>query len=195
MKLLASTVLLLFIIRPGMSQELMYTISWKDDSIGYLKAEREQVKDNEYYYINSNTEFRVLFRFNLNYQYKNEYRKGRLYSASAKNSLNQKDRDQSSIIWQNNHYLLRVNNKSVKLKEQDIWFTVSKLYYTEPIGINTIFSERFGEFLTLDRLAKNKYALTKPDGRKNIYFYDEGICRKVIVDNPIITIHFTLIDE
>ncbi len=195
MKLLASTVLLLFIIRPGMSQELMYTISWKDDSIGYLKASREKVQDNEYYYINSNTEFRVLFRFNLNYQYENEYRKGRLYSASAINSLNQKDRDQSSIIWQNNHYLLRVNNKSEKLKELDIWFTVSKLYYTEPIGINTIFSERFGEFLTLDKLAKNKYALTKPDGRKNIYFYEKGICRKVIVDNPIITLHFTLMDE
>lgn len=195
MKLLASIVLLLFIIRPGMSQELMYTISWKDDSIGYLKAEREQIRDNEYYNINSNTEFRVLFRFNLNYQYKNEYRKGRLYSASANNSLNQKDRDQSSIIWQNNHYLLRVNNKSEKLKEQDIWFTVSKLYYNEPIGVNTIFSERFGKFLTLEKLEQNKYALTKPDGRKNIYFYDKGICRKVIVDNPIITIHFTLMDE
>ena len=195
MKLLASTVLLLFIIRPGMSQELMYTISWKDDSIGYLKAEREQVQDNEYYNINSNTEFRVLFRFNLNYQYENEYRKGRLYSASAKNSLNQKDRDQSSIIWQNNHYLLRVNDKTEKLQDQDIWFTVSKLYYTEPIGISTIFSERFGEFLTIDKLAKNKYALTKPDGRKNIYFYEKGICQKVIVDNPIITIHFTLMDE
>lgn len=194
MKLLPS-ILLLILIRTGMSQELMYTISWKDDSIGYLKAEREQIRDNEYYNINSNTEFRVLFRFNLNYQYKNEYRKGRLYSASANNSLNQKDRDQSSIIWQNNHYLIRVNNKSEKLKEQDIWFTVSKLYYNEPIGVNTIFSERFGKFLTLEKLEQNKYALTKPDGRKNIYFYDKGICRKVIVDNPIITIHFTLMDE
>jgi len=195
MKLLASTVLLLFIIWPGMSQELMYTITWKDDSIGYLKASREKVQDNEYYYINSNTEFRVLFRFNLNYQYENEYRKGRLYSASAKNSLNQKDRDQSSIIWQNNHYVLRINDKTEKLQDQDLWFTVSKLYYTEPIGISTIFSERFGKFLTIDKLAKNKYALTKPDGRKNIYFYDKGICQKVIVDNPIITIHFTLMDE
>ena len=194
MKLLASTVLLLFIIRPGMSQELMYTISWKDDSIGYLKAEREQILDNEYYNINSDTEFNILFNFNLNYQYENEYRKGRLYSASSKNSLNKKERDQSSIIWQNNHYLLRVNDKIEKLENQDIWFTVSKLYYQEPIGINTIFSERFGEFLTLEK-QENKYILTKPDGRENIYFYEKGICRRVIVDNPIITIHFTLMDE
>ena len=194
MKLLAST-LLIFLITAGLSQELMYTISWKDDSIGYLKAEREQVLDNEYYNINSNTEFRVLFSFNLNYQYENEYRKGRLYSASAKNSLNQKDRDQSTIIWQNDHYLLSVNDKIDKLKEQDIWFTVSKLFFNEPRGVDTIFSERFGKFLKLEKLEQGKYVLTKPDGRKNTYIYDKGICRKVIVDNPIITIHFTLLDE
>ena len=193
MKLLASTILMFF-IKLGMSQELMYTITWRDDSIGFLKAEREQIQDNEYYNINSDTEFNILFSFSLNYKYENEYRKGRLYSASAKNSLNKKERDQSSIIWQNNHYLLRVNDKIEKLENQDIWFTVSKLYYHEPIGINTIFSERFGEFLTLEK-QENKYILTKPDGRENIYFYDKGICRKVIVDNPIITIHFTLIDE
>ncbi len=194
MKLLAST-LLRFLIRPGISQEMMYTTSWKNDSIGYLKAEREQVQDSEYYNINSITEFRVLFSFSLNYQYENEYRNGKLYSASANNSLNQKDRDQSSIIWQNNHYVLSVNDKTEKLKDQDIWFTVSKLYYYEPIEVNTIFSERFGKFLTLEKLEQGKYVLTKPDGRKNIYYYDKGICRKVIVDNPIISIHFTLMDE
>jgi len=85
---------------------------------------------------------------------------------------------------QNIHYVLIVNVKTEKLQNQDIWFTVSKLYYTEPIGINTIFSERFGKFLSLEKLEQNKYALSKPDGRKNIYFYEKGICRKVIVDNP-----------
>ncbi len=194
MKLLAS-IILFFFIRAGMSQELMYTITWRDDSIGYLKAEREQIQDNEYYNINSDTEFNILFSFSLNYKYENEYRNGRLYSASANNSLNQKERDQSSIIWQNDHYLLRVNDKSEKVENQKITFTVSKLFFNEPVGIDTIFSERFGKFLALEKLEQNKYILTKPDGRENIYFYDNGICSKVIVDNPIITIHFTLVDE
>jgi hypothetical protein len=53
------------------------------------------------------------------------------------------------------------------------------LYYHEPIGKKLIWSDSFGKFLPIRLSGNHRYELILPDGKKNFYTYNYGICSMV----------------
>ncbi|SEJ02532.1 hypothetical protein SAMN04487995_3089 [Dyadobacter koreensis] len=65
---------------------------------------------------------------------------------------------------------------------QDISKTIVGLYYLEPVNLKAVYSEKYGQMCQIVNLGENRYAVTMPGGKKNIYIYDGGKCKEVAVE-------------
>ncbi len=168
------------------SQRHVYRIDWKGDSIGYLIAEQSESGSLTTFDLKSRTKFSFLLSFDMYTEYYSVYRDGFLLSASSENTVNDKRKSHSSIKYLEDIYHIQVDDEGRKEK-MVISESISTMYFRPPTD-GKIFSERFGEFCSIQKSAPQTFVLTKPDDRKNHYFYENGICTRVEVDLPLATI-------
>jgi hypothetical protein len=64
--------------------------------------------------------------------------------------------------------------------------------YAEPSGMTRIFSENFGQYVTINETAPHRYTLELPDGKDNIYTYHNGKCVEVEVRTSLATVYIKL---
>lgn len=167
---------------PVSTQMAIYDIFKGDKSIGTVQAEKITLSDgSQRYLLESEVAFSFLGRHTLRYTFNTHYQKGLLTFAEAKNLLNQKLRDSSRVQWDGHRYLINTDGSQSVLENTPISYSVSSMYYLEPDGVSQAFSERFAQFCPIRKLAPGKYELTMPDGRKNIYYYEKGVCQRVEV--------------
>ena len=67
------------------------------------------------------------------------------------------------------------------------------LYFREPVNITKVYSDTHGTFLNLRNIGPHKYELILPDGKKNIYTYQFGICTEVQVTQFFSKVYFKLV--
>lgn len=182
---------LFLMFQPAKSQQLQYEIVWKDDSIGYLTADKELQKGGAYYEIESSVLFKFIASVKLDFYFENLFQDGTLQKAQTKNLMNDKLRASSEISWTGQQYQTTVDEETAVLN-QKIKHTMTTLYYNEPKNINHVFSERYAEFCAIRPLGKGKYELTLPTGKKNYYSYQNGICTHVEVNHTLATFYFKL---
>ena len=63
----------------------------------------------------------------------------------------------------------------------EITFSVTDLFFEEPVGLKNIFSNMFVEMVPLKTLGSGKYQVTTPDEKTTIYTYSNG--KLVIVES------------
>jgi hypothetical protein len=168
------------------AQSITYKVTWRGDSIGYLRAEKDRSGPFVTYELKSETAFSFLLSYSMQTQYHSVYKEGQLLTASTKNFVNDKQKDHSQIKYLDNAYQIEVNDKSRKdvLKIDE---SIATLYFAPPKG-NSIFSERFGEKLTITKSGGSSYDLIKPDKRVNTYFYKNGVCERVKINLALASI-------
>ena len=186
MKSIVIHIVLLSLCLNAQAQSITYKVTWKGDSIGYLKAEKDRSGPFITYELKSETAFSFLLSYSMETQYHSVYKEGQLLTASTKNFVNEKQKDHSRIKYLDNAYEIVVNDKSrtdvIRIDE-----SIATLYFAPPKR-DTIFSERFGETLTIKKSGGNSYDLVKPDKRINTYFYRNGICERVKINLALATI-------
>lgn len=173
-------------------QELTYEILWKDDSIGFLKAEKRPVKNFIKYNIHSDVSVKFIAKVDMSYHFENFFSNGVLVKGTSSNFVNEKKRSSSSIKWNGKQYLAYLDGDEVSVPNRPIKTSMTSLYYKEPVGLKEIFSERFAEFCSINEVSPHKYELTLPNGKKNYYTYKDGICTLVEVNHSIATFYFKL---
>ncbi|MDQ3537071.1 MAG: hypothetical protein M3421_15750 [Bacteroidota bacterium] len=185
----------LFYCSNGFGQELNYTILWKNDSIGFLKANRGPSNNFVKYNIQSDVSVRFLAKVDMVYKFENIYSNGVLVKGTSSNFVNDKKRSFTLIKWDGKNYTAQVDDDEVSVPNKPIKFSMTSLYYKEPIGLNEIFSERFAVYCAINEISPHKYELTLPNGKKNYYTYKDGICTLVEVNHAIATFYFKLQDN
>ena len=71
------------------------------------------------------------------------------------------------------------------VQSEDITLCVADLYFTEPRGVTTIFSNMHGEYVPLRQIAVNAYHLVTPDNKDSIYTYKNGKLVLIEADTPL----------
>ncbi|CAN5443756.1 hypothetical protein BH23BAC1_BH23BAC1_06130 [soil metagenome] len=177
---------------PLQAQELSYDIVWKGDSIGFLHASKIPTKNMTRYEIDSQASFRFIAKIELDYYFENVFSNGVLVKGISKHSMNNKLKSSSSIKWDGKKYNATVDDLEVPLDKKAVKTSMTSMYYQEPVGINEIFSERYAVYCAIKPVGTNKYELTLPNGKKNYYTYEGGICTLVEVNHPMATFYFKL---
>ncbi len=194
MKVIGLTALAIIIVssfHENFGQDLKYSVMWKGDSVGHVIADRYDSADFDVYKIDSEVRFWFFGSRVIKYTYRTLYRQDTLIRAFTRYTRNGDLKAESSISINGNGYDVMVDgDHSLITHPHPIDRSVTAIYHNEPVTLKQIFSERWGTLLKVESPGPNHYFIEKPDGRSTEYFFEDGICRKVVIENFFATFTF-----
>ena len=177
-----------------LSQSRKYLVYKGHKEIGVLTINKKNISDEEHFRIESDATFRVVFEFSTQFTMDAVFKAGKLKSSYTKNILNDSERESTLIELENGRYKRVIDGEDLDYLEiKHPEYSMAHLYYKEPKNMSEVFSERFGEFLSIKEINPSEYELTLPDGRTNIYTYKNGRCSEVKVNHMLATLYFKLV--
>jgi hypothetical protein len=154
--------------------------------VGELITEKV-VKDSLTFYIfRSEVDAWMLIRVRVSHLITCVYKKDKLVLAEI-NSVINNQKYHSKVEWKSDHYEYDCStykyHKTGSLNE-NIDFSVVRMYFEEPLGKKQIFAENYGIFAPLLVLPGNNYRL-EVEKNRNSFYYSGGILSKVEMDTPL----------
>lgn len=172
------------------AQTLLYNVLIANKKSGTLTVQSTSTGDDATT-IRSQANFSVAFQ-DINALLEVEYQNGHMHESSMIQKVNDKVREQTIITRQGTEYNVEKKGKEATILAKTVTYTVAMLYHTEPTGIKYVFSERYGVFCPLKKLDSNQYELEMPNGQKVQYFYEKGVCTKVLTRQMMMDVRFEL---
>ena len=177
-----------------LSQTYHYKVEISGIHIGDMNVSRT-VKDSITTYIfQSKVKFWLFGTAHINHYIKTEYKKKQLMtcqSTSLVNGTNYK----SSIKWTGTYYDIDAHAYKYdyvgKLYEPIYW-SVTKLYFDEPVNQTRIFAENSGVWAEIKLKERGHYEV-KVINSYNQYYFQSGFLYKVMMDNNVK--NFTMIKK
>jgi len=177
------------------SVEFVYEAFIGSKSIGELHAVRRHQADSTVYLVTSDIDAQIGFRIIQDYRLESVYLNGILARSVVYNVVNEKVRANTKIFREREDYVA-FKEDSLILDQGPVEYSIARMFFSEPEGLNQIFSESFAEDLDCNREDSDwltKYCLHLPDRSIRVmYYYDEGICEQFEVRMVIFNIRYTL---
>lgn len=157
------------------AQKHIYDVELFGKKIGSTVIERIDKGGGEIEYrLVSNSQVNILFTKKTSYMNMDVvYKNGQLMSSYVKN-VKDDVTEVATVVWDGAKYVIKKGEETLALK-QAIDFSNVLLYYFEPKGRSTIFSERLGRFWSFNALGNGVYECKLDNGVDNIYRYKNGV--------------------
>lgn len=157
------------------AQKHIYNVELFGKNIGTTTIEKsDNGKGETRYKLTSSTEVNILFNNKTSSMvFDVVYREGKLFSSYCKN-VKDGVTEVTTIIWDGTKYVIKKGSETLNLN-QAIDFSAIRLYFMEPKGMPSIFSERIGEFCKFFSVAEGEYECKLANGVSNIYRYRNGV--------------------
>jgi hypothetical protein len=65
---------------------------------------------------------------------------------------------------------------------------MTRLFVQEPLAEEQVFSDRFTQWIPIERLGKHQYKVELPNGSDNIFTYENGKCTSVVSRGSFYTV-------
>ena len=163
-------------------QTLTYGIYWGDDEIGSIVASVRPIKNEIQYEVNSNANFRVLWKYKRTTELDVVYSNNVLISSFNQIFLNNKLKESSQVKMENGFYQCFMHPSESFQQKPEIGYSTARLYFEEPIGISKVYSEAYLEFALLEDEGNHSYKLTLPGNKINHYLYENGKLMRIEVN-------------
>lgn len=176
------TLFILLIVIPAVATEqtLTYVILLSDDVIGNMTVKRfQQSSDRSEYLVESHINVQKIVAMDIDYRINSVFENGKLMHSTVVQTANNKIHTNTKTEWDGNFYRITSLEGKHAIRERLIEHNLTTLYYYEPVGMKVIWSDSFGKFLTIKLCGNHRYELILPDGKKNFYTYNYGICSSV----------------
>ncbi len=170
----------------------VYHIKRNGEIIGKLSFSQNIEGENTYLKITSQVSTRFVFKIDVQTEDLAHFKNGRLISSDVSRLVNGKAKERKKTIFQNDVYQLQAGNKFNSLN-QPIGYNMMLLYTTEPVSINQVYSDNFQCFLPVKKQAAHQYRVNLPDGNYNDYYFENGVCKLVVVNHSLYTIKMELV--
>jgi len=196
--MLKQTSIVLFLIlsftfqAKSQSLSLKYNIQIKDDVIGVLNVKRMISGTKTSYLLDSKIQLQKVMTFDITYNLVTNYENGKLIQSTNRQTTNARINTNTTTKWDGNRYIVSVQSDRKVLKEKNIDFSLALLYFNEPVGKSKVWSDNFGKFLNIKLVSPHRYELLLPEGKKNYYNYNYGICSMVETEQVFTKVLFIL---
>lgn len=185
--------LLLFVYVPVVGRAQLtkthqYAVEMAGVRVGTITAVQEQHADNRSTYtLVSDVKVKLLvYTVRIHYKTISQFVGKKLVYATVDTQTNQ-GHYTSRTEWKDDHYVISANQYKYDrqaVERNTIDFSVSSLYFYEPIDRNKAYAEYFGDYFTLNKTAAGRYRARLAD-REDEYVYEKGRLVKVIKHNKI----------
>lgn len=183
---------MLFFEQAG-AQVLTYQIYMGSDSIGLLHAEHKINGLVHNYELKSNMSVKSIVNVDIQYLLTAVFDKDKLLNSFTEQDVNGRIKVHSTIKWDGKSYAIQTLDKRDRIKNNLITYNLSSLYFKEPINQTKVYSDTHGVFLNIKPVGPHKYELVLPDGKRNLYTYQFGICKEVEVNQLFSKVYFKLV--
>ncbi|WP_394357293.1 DUF6134 family protein [Dokdonia donghaensis] len=100
--------------------------------------------------------------------------------------VNDKPRAQTYTRKQDSLFIISRDYKRPQFYKEPINYTTIQLYFEEPIGLTSCYSEQDGSINKLVALGNHSYKKVNAKGLENLYFYKDGRLIKASIDGGVI---------
>ncbi|MDQ7948814.1 MAG: DUF6134 family protein, partial [Pedobacter sp.] len=169
------------------AQTKTYQIKRNDQVIGKMLFNQQADGENLYLKITSQVNTRFVFKVDVQTEDLAHFKNGKLISSDVNRTVNGRTKERKKTIFRAEGYQLQCGSKQQSFNKPSIAYNMMLLYSMEPANIGQVYSDNFQCFVPIKKSAPHQYRITLPDGNYNDYFFENGICRLVIVNHSLYT--------
>ncbi|HET7899277.1 MAG TPA: DUF6134 family protein, partial [Flavisolibacter sp.] len=81
-----------------------------------------------------------------------------------------------------------------QVKNCTVHYSTHCLYTTEPLQYARVFSDNYQQFLLIQKQGDHHYQIIFPEGNSNDYYYENGICKRIVVSSALFDAEFVLLN-
>lgn len=143
-----------------------------------------QKTDTGRVHIKIKTEVKTRFLFEIEVKSVEEaiFENGNLIYSALYRQVNGEVKINQQLRLLGGSYRLISKENIIALPEFPIRFCILSLYCNEPVNIRRVYSDSYHQYVEIKRVDQNKYQVTLPNGNSNYYYYKDGVCIRVEVD-------------
>lgn len=172
---------------------LTYNVVQNHDVIGWLKLDKHDSANSSRIKFSSQIKKRLVFLFTIIENQEALFQNGILTYSYVYRKINDNIKVNKHTTYAGDHYLIKKDKSFTRLMLNNIAFNQLSLYFYEPVTIKQVYSDNYERYLNIEKTGNQYYTLKLPDGNKTTYYYSNGICTKVKVEQNLFTVEFVLV--
>ena len=162
---------------------LKYTVYRNGDEVGWINLSKFDADNRSTIDLASEVSFHILFKFTVKASEKVEFMNGTMMHSYIYRKMNGNVKADKHTRYTDHGYEVEEASGKKELDIKNVMYNVDCLYFKEPVGISQVYSDNFQQFVAIEKKPKGFYRIKFPDGNSNDYYYKNGICAAVHVDN------------
>ena len=163
----------------AMAQKIQMDVMMGDKKIGEIKAEKTAKGKNVQYNMTSDVEASMMVTVTVSSTTKSYWYNSQLTNSRATRTSNMPGQNQvTTLDLQGKEYVV-AKNDVVSKAPYPVRVTITTLYFQEPLKDTAAFSEIQGLYLPVTSLGNHRYQISQPNGKKDIYVYENGKLQKI----------------
>ena len=181
---LLAAALLLSICLSAQPMVRHYKIMRKGSEVGWAKVEKQTDSNTTTITMTNDVKLRFIFSYESTAKEISWFRDGKLQHSYYYRKTNGSIKADRHMYLVNDGYEVGESRKE-KLNIGPVAYNTLSMYFQEPIGMTSVYSDNHQCFLALRKESDGGYSFTSSDGTINIFYYRGGICYKVQIDHSL----------
>ncbi len=162
-----------------------YDIIVEGHKVGEFSTEKNEKGDTIVYELKSKASVHLFVETTITYHLTSIYVKEKLIESTNKTYKNGDIHSSTTVKWSNGQYTIIKNDQTTSL-DSPITFTSAALYFSEPSGMNRVFSESAGFYNKIEKNDTHNYSVINADNHHvSHYTYKGGTPTKVEIEHPV----------
>lgn len=187
-KLILLLLFLSFQLSLAQKVENVFKVSFKNKDIGTIHAVEDRSGTKSTKDLRTQTDAKVLMiSVHVESEVKSTHDNGVLIEGTSYRHASRGAEDVNAHVIKigDKLYQREKNGKKSTIEKQEITICVIDLFFREPKGVKTIFSNMYADFLTLKEIGSGKYQLVTPDKKDSFYTYQNDKLIMVESNTPL----------
>lgn len=185
-RIVLMTLLFLFIKSSNAQDKILSFEVWKNRShIGNISMTEKINSDSVVYDLSSTITAKAIIKMKITGIEKSVYKNGILVYSSISRELNSNLRVNKKLLLNDGKYDLINKGRISTLPINKITDNLVTLYFNEPVNLSQVYCDNHQSMAGIVPLESGKYRVTFPDGSYNIFYYQDGKCKKVDAFNSL----------
>lgn len=158
----------------------------KNKVVGSLTTSQTTVGSKTLYHSSTNIQTRLIVDVQVDYNYSVTFIKDQLEEANVEITINDKPHSKTHTLRDKDTYQVTKDNGDQIVLKDAIDYSTILLYFEEPTQIDQCYSEQDGSMNHIIDLGDHVYKKINAKNKENLYYYENGVLKKAIIDGGII---------
>lgn len=157
-----------------LNKRFTYDVYLGERPIGTYLVDKTEVNGVENLRVETFTSAGLIRKTEHKFVMVSSYDESKLVASDIKTWLNQDLESSELIHWDGNQYIKQSGDELKPIYEHFVTYSSACVYFEEPSDRTSLFYEKYGKDLAVNKIAAHKYEVVLPNGAKEQYTYSNG---------------------